>query len=522
MKKGSNFLLIFLNVAVVIGGVGMQAYLLSTSQRKQERQLLILSTVEEKIRANILGVKEYISSELGSREVRGEENTNKAVVEKAKKSVVTIKVKATIVAYGDGTTNWEGSGFVVDKKRGIVVTNAHVAGRNAVAELELIFCNGRRAQAKQLFIDPWIDCAFLYIDPKDIPAEVLEAPLAQEELKELSPIFVIGNNEGKGFSVCTGVLVNLHQIPVVGKGNELQLPSDSVLYSLNTKSGSSGSPIFNQKGEVVALNYAASVTFGYGVKLDYIKYALPFIVENKLPVRQHVGIVTDLISIHDAKKFLGCHQIDEVVYERQFPNANGFVLCVKAILKGSPAEGVLRLNDIIKSIDGKLIGPNLVNLDIAMSKAQGKSVFLEIYRQGEELTVEVNLYTPVGVDRMVRFGGVTFFEVDDTWSNVLCLPIGTLTCFRVEQSESFGLSNFSPYCRVFYGRVDQFAGRPVSSLDDLIDIIPRLIKRKYFPVYCTDIEGRYFSRLISYHAMNTAPCVFFFDKEGLQWRKKNI
>jgi S1-C subfamily serine protease len=45
-----------------------------------------------------------------------------------RKGVVIIKIKAHINATEPNSQSWSGTGFIVDKSRGLVATNRHVAG----------------------------------------------------------------------------------------------------------------------------------------------------------------------------------------------------------------------------------------------------------------------------------------------------------------------------------------------------------------------------------------------------------
>ena len=58
------------------------------------------------------------------------------------------------------------------------------------------------------------------------------------------------------------------------KGYVSQTSSDKILYSIPTLPGSSGSPVFNAKGELVAINYAGvrdTQSFNYGVPVRYLR-----------------------------------------------------------------------------------------------------------------------------------------------------------------------------------------------------------------------------------------------------------
>lgn len=76
----------------------------------------------------------------------------------------------------EGKGTGRGAGFLVDRHRGWVVTNAHVAGRSP-SFLRLQFKDAQYVKAKKVYVDNHLDMAILEIDPADIPPEAIESPL---------------------------------------------------------------------------------------------------------------------------------------------------------------------------------------------------------------------------------------------------------------------------------------------------------------------------------------------------------
>ena len=74
---------------------------------------------------------------------------------------------------------WTGAGFLVDRARRWVLTNAHVAGYTN-AKILVAFKGGPRVAAKAKFVDNFVDVAVLELPESSIPAEAREARLACE------------------------------------------------------------------------------------------------------------------------------------------------------------------------------------------------------------------------------------------------------------------------------------------------------------------------------------------------------
>ena len=228
--------------------------------------------------------------------VLGEGQFKQQMIDKAKKAVVTIHAKASLRAY-EASNAWSGTGFVVDKSKGILLTNAHITGMAVIGTYEVAFHNGTRVDAKLLYQDPWLDYAFMQVmDCKSMPEDVTEIKLSTKDPVMNQPILVIGNNEGKSFSIHTGNISSVYEIDGL-------MPQHSINLSLNTKGGSSGSPILNNKGEAVALNYAGRETFGIGLHPSYIRYALRFIERGKIPVRNHIGAIVEHYSLNEGTRY---------------------------------------------------------------------------------------------------------------------------------------------------------------------------------------------------------------------------
>ena len=83
----------------------------------------------------------------------------------------TVKIKAKSQYPFAETENagiWTGAGFIINKKKGYILTNAHVSGRGDT-KLKLKFKSGTYKNAKPIYIDPEYDIAILEIDKRYIP-----------------------------------------------------------------------------------------------------------------------------------------------------------------------------------------------------------------------------------------------------------------------------------------------------------------------------------------------------------------
>ena len=101
-----------------------------------------------------------------------------------KADAFTVQIKTTIVYPfgGDKRGTFKGAGFVVDKERGWIATNAHVASRSA-ASLTVAFRDQEPIRAKRLYVDPFLDLAILQVPREALPKTVSEGSSQKTENK---------------------------------------------------------------------------------------------------------------------------------------------------------------------------------------------------------------------------------------------------------------------------------------------------------------------------------------------------
>ncbi len=99
-----------------------------------------------------------------------------------------------------------GSGILIDKTNGIIITNAHVSSYSpSINRVNFKFSDP--IQSKQIYIDPEIDLAFLQVDPKSIPKDAIEAKLqCKNDYKQGQNVVAFGHPNGKDFTITRGII----------------------------------------------------------------------------------------------------------------------------------------------------------------------------------------------------------------------------------------------------------------------------------------------------------------------------
>ena len=96
------------------------------------------------------------------------------MLEAAAGYTVKIKRASGIGLNEDSGNSAHATGFLVDKQRGWVLTNAHVASRSPTT-LSVSFKGQPYMKAKRIFVDRLTDVAVLQFEPAAIPASADEA-----------------------------------------------------------------------------------------------------------------------------------------------------------------------------------------------------------------------------------------------------------------------------------------------------------------------------------------------------------
>lgn len=364
---------------------------------------------------------------------------------------------------------WVGTGFVVDKEKGIIATNAHVAGFMSVASYDVKFGDGTILNAQLIYNDPVLDFAFLKVDPKKLPENTIELNFASNSVELNESIFSVGNSAGEEFSVISGVVYNLYN--TLGP-----FPEQTFQYSGTTVGGASGSPIFNEKGDVVGILYGSGFIYGCALPARYLQDALQAIQKGNTPRRQHLGVRLRYQNVDDLVEAGLINENIAKEYTAEFPHASKKIVCITSLLEGSSAQAVLREGDILWKIDGQLVGPDLQKLGNIIDNAKN-SVKLTIIRQKEqkELNIQVSTYDQKPYRRFVVFAGTAFFEksshtqmfTGDAEPGVYANPVTPASLIR----------GGTDYPRTFT-KIMEIDGKPLQSLDDLIKIIPSLQEEK--------------------------------------------
>ena len=147
---------------------------------------------------------------------------------------------------GSGTSN--GAGFLVDKERGWIITNAHVSGYGT-ADLEISFKDEKYTTAQVLYADNELDLAVIMVSKRKIPEKATTAKLECSDLRlNGREVAAFGHPEGLSYSASRGII---SQVRVYDRVDWIQ--TDAAI-----NGGNSGGPLIDlETGKVLGVNSMA-------------------------------------------------------------------------------------------------------------------------------------------------------------------------------------------------------------------------------------------------------------------------
>jgi serine protease Do len=265
-----------------------------------------------------------------------------------------------------------GSGFVVDGKEGIVVTNNHVI--DGADEIIVNFSDGSKLKVdKVLGKDTKTDLAVLKVTPKRTLASVPFG--SSNKLRVGDWVMAIGNPFGLGGSVTVGI-ISAKQRDINSGPYDDYLQTDAAI-----NKGNSGGPLFNMDGEVIGVNTAiisptgGSIGIGFAVPSDTAVVVVDQLRQFGETRRGWLGVKIQTIT-------------DDMVEAYGLKENTGAL--VGGVTTDSPAaKAGIQDGDIILKFDGKDVTSMRGLPRLVAQTPIGKDVEVELLRKGQRTTLTV-------------------------------------------------------------------------------------------------------------------------------------
>jgi serine protease Do len=268
----------------------------------------------------------------------------------------------------------QGSGFVIDGKEGLIVTNNHVI--DGADEIVINFNDGSKLIVEKILgKDSKTDLALLKVTPKRPLPQVAFG--SSSALKVGDWVMAIGNPFGLGGSVSVGIISAKQRDINTGPYDDF-LQTDAAI-----NRGNSGGPLFNMDGEVIGVNTAiispsgGSIGIGFAVPSDSAVVVLDQLRQFGETRRGWLGVNVQSVT-EDLAETYGIRE--------------GTGARVASVAADGPAAraGILQ-DDVIVRFDGKDV-TSMRGLPRLVSQTQiGKEVEVEVSRKGQRRTFRVTI-----------------------------------------------------------------------------------------------------------------------------------
>jgi len=338
----------------------------------------------------------------------------------------TVKVRS-VIKYpwiGDREGVFSGAGFVVDKDRGWIATNAHVTGR-ITESVKVQFKDGRYNPAKLLYLGTFRDFAVLEVSPDFIPAKATEAPIDCDGEPSLgTAVGAFGHPHGLDFTGTRGII----------SGQKYRWSKNWIQTDAAINPGNSGGPLIAlETGRVIGINtssYKSSDGIGFAIPA---KDFCPIIDLLKLDQDPNPPMIPVALSL-DHEKETG--------------------LNVMKVYAGAPIKWDLREGDKLNKVSYEDAQGTKRTFDLetpadltnVLRSVPGNSAMLEFKRDDKKLSVSVPIekWPSMLDEKFVHVSGAvigTFNRMGDAESN----PEKLLVVHNVKDSSAAEVAGLQDY-----------------------------------------------------------------------------
>jgi serine protease Do len=385
----------------------------------------------------------------------------------------TVKVRATVTwplapeQFGTG----QGTGFIIDRDKGWILTNAHVAKRSpAAVEVALGDSEADWIPVERLYADNYLDIAVVRIAPDKLPPDAGQAKLGcGQEVKQGSAVVAYGHPISLNFTATRGIVSSVRTL---GYQEFVQMDA-----SINP--GNSGGPLLAvDAAEVIGVNTAnfpGAPGLGLATSIRHVCPILELMRKGEDPTVPNLPVY-----------WLKAGRNETLTVAQGFPNA--------------PADFPLKTGDAVLNVGG---GPKLVSLPDLHTALRGRkdNVSLTVRRAGAEMAVTVPLLpsTPPLARKALTFSGMLVTERQALDAESSGLP--ALRIEFIKQGEAAARAGFQPW-----DMLETFSGRRFGSIGELHDWLKIRPAAERIPVLVRRHIASFDRRIgAEYHRLDVTP-----------------
>lgn len=355
------------------------------------------------------------------------------MIDGVSKSILSIRVDGTRAFDTDVNNSVNATGFVVDAERGIVLTNRHVV-KPGPAVATGMFLNREEVKLIPIYRDPIHDFGFFKYDPRELEYNEPPSLELRPDLVQIGrEIRVIGNDGGEQLSILSGTIARLDRpAPSYGRGKFNDFNTFYIQAASSTSGGSSGAPVMNVDGKVVALNAGANMrtASSFYLPLDRVVRAFELIRDGKAIPRGTLQ-TTFTYKPYDELERLGLSDESERLVREHDPEAVG-LLTVATLLPNGPADSALEPGDILLRINGDWVR-HFLTLEKIVDDHVGQKITMTVERGGElmDIALDVQDLNEITPSDYIDVGGALLHDLSYQLARSFNLPIEGVYVARV-------------------------------------------------------------------------------------------
>ncbi|KAL3813310.1 hypothetical protein ACJIZ3_014578 [Penstemon smallii] len=389
------------------------------------------------------------------------------------------------------------TGFVVDKSRGIILTNRHVVKPGPVVS-EAMFVNREEIPVYPVYRDPVHDFGFFRYDPSAIQfLSYEEIPLAPEAACVGLEIRVVGNDSGEKVSILAGTLARLDRdAPHYKKDGYNDFNTFYMQAASGTKGGSSGSPVIDWQGRAVALNAGSktSSASAFFLPLERVVRALKYLQKGRdsstnkweaVSIPRGTLQATFLHKGFDETRRLGLRSETEQLVRHASPPEETGMLVVDSVVPYGPAHKHLEPGDVLVHLNGE-VTTQFLTMENLLDDSVNHKVELQIERGGKPLTLDLmvqNLHS-VTPDYFLEVSGAVIHPLSYQQARNFRFQCGLV--YVAEQGYMLFRAGVPRHAII-----KKFAGEDISKLEDLISVLSKLSRGARVPLEYISYKDRH-------------------------------
>ncbi|RUO66084.1 serine protease DegQ [Pseudidiomarina planktonica] len=267
-----------------------------------------------------------------------------------------------------------GSGVIIDKDNGYVVTNNHVI--DDASEIQVTLKDGRQYDAKVIGTDARSDIALLQIQDGKNLTEIEVGRSGQLRVGDF--VVAIGNPFGLGQTVTSGIVSALGRSGLGIEEVENFIQTDAAI-----NSGNSGGALVTLDGKLIGINTAILGPGGGNIGIGFA-----------IPADMMTNLVDQLLEFGEVRRGVlgvrGDNLTQDIANALDLEMTQG-AFVAEVIADSAAEQAGLKSGDVIVGVNGESIRSFFELAARVGSIGAGKEVTLNIVRDGDEMDVSVVL-----------------------------------------------------------------------------------------------------------------------------------